>query len=72
VPWFFHLARATADGRPAKVQTGHVVLGPGVRQVVLVGRIRADTPALSYQQAVADYQREYRRRYEEFLRTGVK
>jgi hypothetical protein len=72
VPWFFQLARATADGRPAKVQTGHVVLGPGVRQVVLVGRIRADTPALSYQQAVADYQREYRRRYEEFLRTGVK
>jgi hypothetical protein len=72
IPWFFELSRATVDGQPAKVHAGHVVLASGVRQVALAGRIKPDTPAMSYQQAVADYQREYRRHYEEFLRTGVK
>jgi len=72
IPWFFDLAAATVDGQPATVQSGHVVLTPAVRQVTLTGRIKPDVPALSYQQAVSDYQREYRRRYEEFLRTGVR
>ncbi len=72
IPWFFDLATATADGRPAAVESGHVVLAPSVRTVTLAGRIKPDAPAWSYQRAVHDYQREYRRRYEEFLRTGVR
>jgi hypothetical protein len=72
IPWFFELTRATADGQPATVEAGHIVLTPQTREGVLVGHFRTGTPALSYQQAVADYQREYRRRYEQFLRTGVR
>jgi hypothetical protein len=72
IPWFFTLASATADGKPATVQAGHVVLAPGAREMILVGRTQPLAPAMSYQQAVDDYQREYRRRYEQFLRTGLK
>ena len=42
----------------------------GARQLELFGAIRPGTPALSYAQAVADYQAEYRRRWEHFRRTG--
>jgi hypothetical protein len=72
IPWFFDLASATADGKPVPVESGHVVLTPGAREVTLTGRVKPSAPALSYRQAVNDYQREYRQRYEQFLRTGVK
>jgi hypothetical protein len=72
IPWFFDLASATADGKPAAVSAGHVVVAPGTREVRLIGHTKPGTPALSYRQAVADYQREYRQRYEQYLRTGVK
>jgi hypothetical protein len=72
IPWFFDLASATADGKPAPVESGHVVLTPAAREVTLTGRIKPDAPRLSYDQAVSDYKAEYRRRYAAFLRTGVK
>ena len=72
IPWFFTLSSATADGKSALVESGHVLLSPGVRQVILTGSTRHGTPVMSYQQAVDDYQREYRRRYERFLRTGTR
>lgn len=72
VPWFFDLTRATSDGRPAPVDSGHVVLAPEARQVVLAGRFKPDAPKWSYAQSVEDYKHEYRRRHEEFLRTGLR
>jgi hypothetical protein len=36
----------------------------------LFGHVKPDAPQLSYEGAVADYKSEYRRRYQEFLRTG--
>jgi hypothetical protein len=38
--------------------------------VIVKGRRRAGAPALSFDRAVQEYQREYRARYAEFLRTG--
>jgi hypothetical protein len=72
IPWFFELAAAEANGQRLEVQSGHVVVPPGTAEVKLRGCIRADAPRLSYDQAVADYKAEYRRRHEEFLRTGLK
>ncbi|MCX7826483.1 MAG: hypothetical protein N2689_13125 [Verrucomicrobiae bacterium] len=72
IPWFFDLASATADGKPATIESGHIVLTSATRQVTLTGRIKPAAPRLSYEQAVSDYKAEYRRRYEEFLRTGLK
>lgn len=72
IPWFFALESATVDGKPATIQAGHVVIAPGAREVILTGRPNPAARAMSYQQAVDDYKAEYRRRYEQFLRTGLK
>jgi len=53
-------------------------LPPREREVVLRpplgvhGKIKPDTPPMSFQNAVEEYKQEYRRRYEGFLRTGVR
>jgi len=67
VPWFFALDRKTAA-----TKDGHIVVPVTTKELVLFGRIRRDAPRLSYEKAVADYKAEYRRRYAEFLRTGLK
>ncbi|MFH1268278.1 MAG: hypothetical protein ABIK89_21365 [Planctomycetota bacterium] len=36
------------------------------------GTIRPDTPPMSFEKAVQRYKQEYKRRYDEFLRTGVR
>lgn len=70
VPWFFDVQRAELDGSEIRVQDGHVLFPLAARELVLVGATIADAPQLSYEQAVADYKAEYRRRYITFLRTG--
>ncbi len=72
VPWFFDLASAEADGKAVKAEDGHLVLPSDVRKIRLLGRIKENTPPLSYEQAVSAYKEQYRRKYEEFLRTGVR
>ena len=72
VPWFYEVERATLDGEPATAKDGHYVVPVSAAELILFGRIKPDSPRLSYDQAVADYKAEYRRRYEQFLRTGVK
>lgn len=70
VPWFLALKRAELDGLPAVVRDGEVEIPAGARRLVLHGSARPETPPLSYDQAVADYQAEYRRRWLHFRRTG--
>ena len=70
VPWFFGVQRAELDGDAATVEDGHVVVPPPANELALIGHVRPDAPRLSYEQAVADYKAEYRRRYRTFLRTG--
>lgn len=53
IPWFFDFVAATADSKPANVQSGHLVLAPAVRELTLTGRMKPDVLALSYQQGVA-------------------
>ncbi|MCX7826559.1 MAG: hypothetical protein N2689_13515, partial [Verrucomicrobiae bacterium] len=72
VPWFYALTRATLDGKPVTAKDGHIGVPLAAKELVLFGRIKPDAPRLSYDQAVADYKAEYRRRYTEFLRMGLK
>jgi len=70
VPWFYEVKQVEADGRPLKVQNGRLALAPTARAVKIKGSIKPGTPDLSYENAVRDYKKEYRARYQEFLRTG--
>lgn len=71
IPWFWELADAEADGKAATIEAGHVLLPPGNHQIKLRGRSAVDESVWGYEQAVQQYKKEYRRRYEEFLQTGV-
>ncbi len=70
LPWFMSVSAVTADGKQALIKDGAVVLPPATRKVEITWTRKADTPALSYADAVRDYRTEYTRRYVEFLRTG--
>ncbi|MFH1921306.1 MAG: hypothetical protein ABIP48_15685 [Planctomycetota bacterium] len=72
VPWFFELESAEADGQPAAPVEGQLILPSGTREVKVRGTIRPDTPPMSFEKAVERYKQEYKRRYDEFLRTGVR
>jgi len=71
IPWFYEAQRAEADGRAVEIKDGHLILAPGTREVRVRGRMRPESPDMSFGRAVRSYKEEYRRRYEEFLRTGV-
>lgn len=71
IPWFYEVRAAEADGRPLQVKDGQLVLSPTTREVKVRGQIKPGTPDLSFERAVENYKQEYRRRYEEFLRTGA-
>ncbi len=71
VPWFYQVERAEADGHSIKPSEGSLALPLGARKVIVTGRVKPGTPEMSYLQAVQNYKSEYKRRYQEFLKTGV-
>lgn len=71
VPWFYQVRRAEIDGRLAEVKDGHIALPTDARELRVRGAIRHGTPEISFDRTVDEYKREYRTRYQEFLRTGV-
>lgn len=72
IPWFYELDSIQADGQIATPQDGHVIVAAGTRELKVRGRIKPETPPLSFEKAVEQYKVEYKRRYDEFLRTGVR
>ena len=70
VPWFCEVDAAELDGAAVEPDDGHFSLPLTGGTLTIRGRIRPDTPAMSYEQAVLDYKTEYRRRWEHFRRTG--
>lgn len=71
IPWFVNVSSITANGKSLVVKDGAVLLPVVTRKVEIAWTKRADTPALSYANAVRDYKAEYARRYTEFLKTGM-
>jgi hypothetical protein len=70
VPWFWELSEATVDGQTAAPEGNAIAIPAGAEVLCLEGCISLDTPPYSYEQAVADYKAEYRRRWQQFTRTG--
>jgi hypothetical protein len=71
IPWFYQVEKIEADGKPARVSDEGLVLRPGTRKISITGKIKPGTAELSYLKTVQDYKIEYKRRYQEFLRTGT-
>jgi len=70
IPWFYEVEHVEADGRAIQPKNGKLALAPATREVRVTGRVKPGTPRLSFEETVEEYKREYRKRYEEFLRTG--
>jgi hypothetical protein len=71
IPWFFEAEQIEADGQAVKAQNGLIVLSPNARTVKVRGRVKPGTREMNFDNTVQDYKREYRARYNDFLRTGV-
>jgi hypothetical protein len=67
LPWFAQVSDAVVDGKPTPHANGVVQLPPDAREVRLTWTRRIDTPVWSYDEAIANYKKEYRRRYEIYL-----
>jgi hypothetical protein len=70
IPYFYESHEITVDGLPLTSSNGEIRVLPSARRIEVRGPLKANTEPLSYDRTVADYKREYRRRYEEFLKTG--
>jgi hypothetical protein len=71
IPWFYDAQQVAADGQQAQVNAGELMLSADTREVKVKGRIKPGIAALSFERAVDGYKAEYRKRYQEFLRTGL-
>ena len=70
VPWFMDLHSVTAGGKKLDVRGSIVKLPIETKKVEITWSKKSRTSSLSYAKAVEDYKKEYRKRYEEFLKTG--
>jgi hypothetical protein len=71
LPWFLRVTSTSVDGKNAAPKDGALVLPATAQQVDLRWAWPGESmPQLSYEKTVADYKAEYKRRYEEFVRTG--
>lgn len=70
LPWFMQATKVTADGKQLQIVQNAVILPTNAKHVEIIWNKKADAPGLSYANAVAAYKAEYRRRYEEWQRTG--
>jgi hypothetical protein len=72
LPWFVEARGATAGGRAVRIERGALRLAPGTRVVELRWTRRPGTPVLSYDTAVAAYEREYRARWAQWVGGGAR
>jgi len=70
LPWFMNVKEVRLEGKPIEIVENSVALPSETKQVELVWSPKKKTPRMSYSLAVEDYKKEYRRRYEIFLRDG--
>jgi hypothetical protein len=71
LPWFLPVPSVSVDGKNAALKDGAIVLPITAKEVELRWVVPGEAlPRLNYENSVADYRAEYKRRYEEFLRTG--
>jgi hypothetical protein len=67
LPWFVDLESASADGKAVHPAQGALSIPAGSRTLELHWTVKANTPQLSYERAVAAYKSEYARRYDALM-----
>jgi hypothetical protein len=67
LPWYMRLESARVDGKPVAAAHGVLLLPATAKQLRLLWARRDGTPDLSFANAVADYQAEYARRYDQLM-----
>ncbi len=70
LPWFMNVSAVTVDGKNAGVRNGTVALSPAARKISIRWTRKKGIQPLSYEQAVQEYKKEYRKRYEKWVREG--
>ena len=50
LPWFYQVDHVTADGVEMNARSGELTVPVAVRQISVTGKVKADTPALSFNQ----------------------
>jgi hypothetical protein len=70
MPWFMNVSSLSVNGKRVPVADGAAVLPINAKEVLIEWEKKSDAPELSYDRAVNDYKAEYRRRYEEWVKTG--
>ncbi len=70
LPWFMNVSSAKADGKSVSVIAGTVTLPADSRNVTISWAKKKDATPLNYDRAVEEYRKEYRKRYEQWVREG--
>ncbi|MEK6571614.1 MAG: hypothetical protein AABZ61_09600, partial [Bacteroidota bacterium] len=70
LPWFMDVHSLTADGKTITPKQSATSIPIGTNTVEINWTRKQGVQPLSYEKAVIDYKKEYRRRYEEFLSKG--
>ena len=70
LPWFVKASAATADGKAVSIEKDRLAVPASTRKVDITWAAAGGTAGFSYREAVENYKREYRARYEKFLREG--
>lgn len=70
LPWFVKGSAASVDGKPAAIDKNRVSLPGSARKLEVGWAAVVPTAGFSYDEAVENYKREYRTRYERFLEEG--
>lgn len=70
LPWFVNVSGVWVDGEPTAHASGIVKLPTNSREVRLSWTRRANAPDWSFENAVRNYEQEYRRHYEIYMHGG--
>jgi hypothetical protein len=70
LPWFMNVQSVEADGKRLPASGSAVILPVDTRQVRIRWSKKSQVPSLSYENAVGAFKKEYRKRYNEFLKEG--
>jgi len=70
MPWFMNVQNIRADGKSVTLKNAQVSIPTDTKKVEIEWAQKSDLPRLSYENAVEEYKKEYRRRYEEYLQNG--
>lgn len=70
LPWFMRVKSITADGKALRIKDSAVRLPIDAKKVEIVWSKKTGTLPMSYKNAVSKYERKYREKYLQFLKTG--